>query len=257
MDQVLVHAVSPDRDSCEIIFPRVVGYRIEAVTTKGAIDRSVRPILDPSNPTGSTRQVHFHMPRMPFTDGLTPGRGLWKTRPARCHVNLAACDSSWEADFCRLVEKSYWVRAYVKNEGLGFEVPYRSGSRAGIYRPDFIFVLDDGKGADDPLHVVAEIKGFRSEDATDTASTMENYWIPGVNSLGTFGRWAFIQLGDACQMEDGFDARRSIRRQFEQAMRGFLRERASAAAKELIQWGGTEPGAQYVPRRKSEPSSRS
>lgn len=253
MDTVLVHAVSLERDSCEIIFPRVVGYRIEPVSTKGGVNRSVRPILDPHNPTGSTKDVHFHAPRRPFTDRLRKGEGLWKTRPARCHVNLTTCDSSWEADFCHLVEKSYWVRAYVKNEGLGFEVPYRTGTKAGIYRPDFIFLLDDGKGEDDPLHIVVEIKGYRREDASDKASTMENYWIPGVNSLGTLGRWAFIELGGAYGMEGGFDARRSIRRQFEQAMRGFLRERASAAAKALIQWGGTEPNAKYIPRRRSEP----
>lgn len=257
MDTVLVHAVSPDRDSCEIIFPRVVGYRIEAVSTKGVDSRSVRPILAPHIPTGSTKDVHFHVPLRPFTDGRRTGKGLWKTRPARCHVNLTTCDSSWEADFCHLVEKSSWVRAYVKNEGLGFEVPYRTGTEAGIYRPDFIFLLDDGKGEDDPLHIVVEIKGYRREDASDKASTMEDYWIPGVNSLGTLGRWAFVELGGACQMEDGFGARRSIRRQFEHAMRGFLRERASAAAKTLIQWGGTEPNAEYIPRRKSEPFSRS
>ena len=141
----------------------------------------------------------------------------------------------------------------MKNEGLGFEVPYRFGTESRIYLPDFILLLDDGHGEHDPLHIVVEIKGYRREDAKDKASTMESYWIPGVNSLGTFGRWAFIELGGAFQMEDGFDARRSIRRQFEHAMRGFLQERASAAAKALIQWGGTEPDAEYVPRRRSEP----
>lgn len=253
MNQVLVHAVSPDRDSCEIIFPRVVGYRIEAVTTKGTIDRSVRPILDPSNPTGSTRQVHFHMPRMPFTDGLTPGKSLWKTRPARCHVNLAACDSSWEADFCRLIEDTHWIRAYVKNEGLGFKVPYRLGNESRIYLPNFILLLEDGHGEDDLLHIVVEIKGYRREDAKDKASTMENNWIPAVNSLGTFGRWAFMELGCAYVMEDGFDARSSIRGQFAEAMRRFQRKAAAAAAKVLIQSGGTHPNAEYIPRRRSEP----
>ena len=225
------------------MFPRVVGYRIESVSTKGVVNRSVRPILDPHNPTGSTKDVHFHVPGRPVADGLRTGKGLWKTRPARCHVNLTTCDSSWEAGFCHVLEKNYWVCAYVKNQGLGFEVPYQSGTKAGIYRPDFIFLLDDGKSVDDYLRVVVEIKGYRHEDANDKALTMENYWIPGVNSLGTLGRWAFIELGGAYQMEDGFDARRSIRRQFEHAMRGFLRERASAAAKALIQWGGTEPNA--------------
>lgn len=253
MDTVLVHAVSPERDSCEIIFPRVVGYRIEPVSTKGGVNRSVRPILDPRNPTGSTMEVHFHIPRTPFTDGLRTGKGLWKTHPTRCHVNLTTCDSSWEADFCHVLENDHWVCAYVKNQGLGFDVPYRSGTKAGIYRPDFIFLLDDGKGEDDPLHIVVEIKGYRREDAKDKASTMEDYWIPAVNSLGTFGRWVFIEFGGACRMEDGFDARSSIRGQFVKAMRELCRERAAAAARALILMGGSCPDAKYIPRRRSEP----
>ena len=257
MDTVLVHAVSPDRDSCEIVFPRVIGYRIEPDTAKDSPNRPVIPILDPRNPTGSTMQVHFRVPRRPFTDGIKAGRSHWKTRPARCHINLAACDSGWEADFCHLVEKAFWIRAYVKNQGLGFEVPYRSGTKAGVYRPDFIFLLDDGKGADDLLHVVVEIKGFRNEDAGDKRSTMESYWIPSVNSLGTFGRWAFIELSGACGMQDGFEARRIIRKQFERSMREFLKERTAAAAQALIRMGGTQPDAEYIPRRKSEPFLRS
>ena len=257
LDTVLVHAVSPVRDSCEIIFPRVIGYRIEAVTTKDSASRPVGPILDPRNPTGSSKQVHFRVPRRPFTDGIEMGAGLWKTHPTRCHVNLATCNSSWEADFCHLLENDHWIRAYVKNEGIGFEVPYRSGNETRIYRPDFIFVLDDGKGADDLLHVVVEIKGFRNEDAEDKRSTMENCWIPSVNSLGTFGRWAFIELSGAYGMQDGFEARSTIRGQFAQAMREFLKERAAAAAQVLIQMGGTHPDAQYIPRRRSEPWPRS
>ena len=253
MDTVLIHAVSPDRDRCEITFPRVVGYRIAGVTTKDPLNRPVRPILDRRNPTGSTKQVRFRVPRRPFTDGLTEAKSLWKTHPARCHVNLTTCDTSWEADFCHLVEDTHWIRAYVKNEGLGFEVPYRLGNESRIYLPDFILLLEDGHGEDDLLHIVVEIKGYRREDAKDKASTMENNWIPAVNSLGQFGRWAFMELGRAYAMEDGFDARSSIRGQFVEAMRGFHRKPAAAAAKVLIQSGGTHPNAEYIPRRRSEP----
>ena len=226
---------------------------IRAITKQYVGNRPVRAILDPYNPTGSTRQVHFYSARRPFTEGLTTGKCLWKTSAARCHVNLAACDSSWEADFCHLAENTPRIRAYVKNEGLGFEVPYRFGSESRIYLPDFILLLDDGKGEDNPLHIVVEIKGYRREDAKDKASTMENYWIPSVNSLGTFGRWEFIELRGAYAMPDGLEARCSIRGQFVRAMRGFLRELAAAAAQGLISMGGTQPDAEYIPRRRSEP----
>ena len=46
-------------------------------------------------------------------------------------------------------------------------------------------LVDDGHGADDLLHLVVEIKGYRREDAKDKKLTMDTYWVPGVNNLGT------------------------------------------------------------------------
>lgn len=56
-------------------------------------------------------------------------------------------------------------------------------------------------GIEDPLHLVVEIKGFRGEDAKDKHSTMQTYWVPGVNNLGTYGRWAFAEFTDVWQIE--------------------------------------------------------
>jgi type III restriction enzyme len=36
---------------------------------------------------------------------------------------------------------------------------------------------------------------------------METYWVPGVNNLKTFGRWAFAELTDVYQMESEFEAK--------------------------------------------------
>jgi type III restriction enzyme len=97
------------------------------------------------------------------------------------------------------------VRAYVKNHNLGFEAPYRHGSENRRYRPDFIVLIDDGHGADDLLRLVVEIKGFRGEDAKDKKTAMETYWVPGVNRLGAYGRWAFAEFTDMFSMERNFD----------------------------------------------------
>jgi len=35
---------------------------------------------------------------------------------------------------------------------------------------------------------------------------METYWVPGVNTLGTFGRWAFAEFRDAYEFESEFGA---------------------------------------------------
>lgn len=97
--------------------------------------------------------------------------------------------------------------AYVKNHNLGLEVPYRFGSVMRKYLPDFVVLVDDGHGAADPLHLVVEIKGYRGEDAVEKKSTMDTYWVPGVNHLGTFGRWAFAEFTEIFQIESDFKAK--------------------------------------------------
>jgi type III restriction enzyme len=36
---------------------------------------------------------------------------------------------------------------------------------------------------------------------------METYWVPGVNNLGTYGRWAFVELTEVYQIESDFEAK--------------------------------------------------
>ena len=87
---------------------------------------------------------------------------------------------------------------------MGFTVPYTLGGESHDYIPDFIVLVDDGHGGDDLLHLVVEIKGYRGEDAKEKKSTMETYWVPGVNRLGTFGRWAFVELKEVYRIESEF-----------------------------------------------------
>ena len=156
---------------------------------------TVKAVLDPYNPAGSTRDVSF-----------TTSKSIrWQTDPRRSHVNWAVCDSEWEAQFCRIVEGHPRVRAYVKNQNLGLEVPYRYGATARTYIPDFVLLVDDGRGDDDLLNLIVEIKGYRGEDAKDKKATMDTYWIPGVNHLQTSGRWAFRELTSIQTMEMDFD----------------------------------------------------
>ena len=52
-----------------------------------------------------------------------------------------------------------------------------------------------------------EIKGYRREDAVEKKSTMDTYWVPGVNHLGTYGRWAFAEFTEVYQIEADFKAK--------------------------------------------------
>jgi len=159
--------------------------------------RPIKALLDAYNPTGSTRHVNFN----------TSKSSRWESDARRCHINWVILDSDWEAEFCRVAEGHPKVRAYVKNHNLGLEVPYRYGSETRRYRPDFIVLIDDGHGDKDLLRLVVEIKGYRREDAKEKKATMENYWVPGVNNLGTYGRWAFAEFTEVYQIEADFKAK--------------------------------------------------
>jgi len=172
--------------------------RITAGITRKLIgERPIKAVLDPYNPTGSTIHVNFR----------TSKKDRWETDARRCHINWVILDSDWEAEFCRVAEAHPRVRAYVKNHSLGLEVPYRYASENRTYLPDFIVLVDDGRGTDDLLHLIVEIKGYRREDAKEKKTTMETYWVPGVNHLESYGRWAFAEFTEIYQIQADFETR--------------------------------------------------
>ena len=169
----------------------------DAITRQFLGERPIKALLDAYSPTGSTAHVRFN----------TSKTDRWQTSSSHCHVNWVILDSDWEGEFCRVAESHHQVRAYVKNHSLGFEVPYRYGSETRKYLPDFIVLVDDGHGPEDLLHLVVEIKGYRGEDALAKKSAMDTYWIPGVNNLKTYGRWAFAEFTEVYEIEVEFKAK--------------------------------------------------
>ena len=192
--------------------------RITAGITRAFMGTNpIMAMLDPYNPTGSTQHVSFNSSKIT----------RWQTDARMCHVNWVICDSDWEAEFCRVVEAHPRVRSYVKNHSLGLQVPYQLGGEQHNYLPDFIVLLDDGRGAADLLHLIVEIKGYRGEDAKEKKATMETRWIPGVNYRQDYGRWAFAEFTEVFQMDADFKAK--VAEQFDQIVDGAA---AAAAAKE-------------------------
>src|SRR5580658_2668331 len=170
---------------------------IAGINRKFIGERPIKAVLDPYNPTGSTMHVNFN----------TTKTHRWETDVRRCHINWVVLDSDWEAEFCRVAEAHPRVRAYVKNHNLGLEVPYRYGSEMRKYLPDFIVRVEDSHGEDDLVHLIVEIKGYRREDAKEKKTTMDTYWVPGVNNNGQYGRWAFAEFTDAYQIQSDFEAK--------------------------------------------------
>lgn len=158
--------------------------------SENAPEKIVRIIPDPYNPEGSTRHVAF-----------LSSKSVFSTDPAKSHVSHVVEDSTWEAEMARVVEAHPKVISYVKNQGLGLEVPYRKSGAVHRYIPDFIVRLDTG---DEPLNLIMEVKGYRDGDAVIKADTIKTLWIPGVNASGKHGRWAFAELTDVFDMERAF-----------------------------------------------------
>ena len=165
-------------------------YRACVETEPGGA--SLVPILDPYNPEGSSRYVKF----------ATTKTNFWETAPSRCHINLVVCDGDWEAACAQALEAMPEVLRYVKNDRLGFEVPYEHGGQDHVYRPDFIAVLDDGAGPEDPLNLVLEVKGERDVQDDAKHGTMRALWVPAVNGAGRHGRWDFLRLDEPYGVAD-------------------------------------------------------
>jgi len=153
----------------------------------------IKAILDAYNPAGSTRFVAFNT-----------SKEVWTTAKASSHVSHVVLDSDWEAELARVIERNPHVVSYVKNQGMQFDVPYRDGAVPRRYVPDFIVRIDDG--GDEPLNLILETKGYRGGDAQLKAETMKTLWVPGVNNLETYGRWAFEEFRDVFVIQETFDS---------------------------------------------------
>jgi type III restriction enzyme len=193
--------------------------RITAAIVDSMSDtRPMLAMLDPYNPEGSTHHIGFN----------TSKTTLWNADAKKCPLNKIVCDSDWEAEFCRVVERHPRVRKYAKIPNGQFSVPYRYGSEQRQYWPDFIVQVEDGHGEDDLLNLVVEIKGYRGEDAKDKRITMETYWVPGVNNLGPRGRWAFAEFTEVYKIQGDFAEK--VEQGFEKVLRSVWDGRASHGA---------------------------
>ncbi len=165
-------------------------YRSIAHASEGT--KTLKPVLRPYDTIGSTRYVDF--------DTIRP---TYRTRPDKCHVSHVVADTgSWEQKTAQVLEDMDEVVAYVKNQGLGFTIPYTINNQERQYTPDFIVRIDDGRGADDLLNLIIEVSGDPKKDKAAKVATARTLWVPAVNNHGGLGRWAFIEITDPWDAEN-------------------------------------------------------
>ena len=146
--------------------------------------RQLLPVLSAYETLGSTHGIDFQTVKE-------------VQETTRSHVSHVTKDSGWEGQVAQSLEAMPEVLTYVKNQGMEFTIPYTDGKRNRDYYPDFIVLLDDGKGAADPLQLVLEVTGDVYDPLKHIkVKTARDRWVPAVNNHGQFGRWVFLQVTD-------------------------------------------------------------
>jgi type III restriction enzyme len=185
------------------------------------------PIFAPYDTTGSTRYVDF-LTTKPVSETV------------KSHVNYVVADTEeWEQGVAKRLEQMPEVLAYVKNQNLGFTIPYEHQGISRQYIPDFIVKLDmslrggalppkqspveseiasageeqERPSRNDILYLLIEVTGKKDDKKALKVKTTREMWIPAVNNSGRYGTWAILEVQDIHEtmnliragMERGFD----------------------------------------------------
>ncbi len=105
----------------------------------------------------------------------------------KSHIGPSPYDNDWEKKASMDLERNNRVISWVKNDRLGFAIPYLDRGIMGNYYPDFLVKLGDESGS---VMLVLEIKGQGSTKSDAKHDALEK-WIEAVNIDGRFGTWAW------------------------------------------------------------------
>jgi type III restriction enzyme len=155
-----------------------IGSLLEAIK-KGAstADAEVAVVPQGAAGRGSTLFVDFHTTKPIYA-------------VTNCHLNAMVADTQkWEQSAAFLLDSHPGVVRWVKNERLGFFIPYRNRGVPARYIPDFIAVTDKGS------NVIVEVKGQVTDGADAKAKAAER-WAAAVNRLGQYGEWHYLMVTD-------------------------------------------------------------
>jgi type III restriction enzyme len=139
--------------------------------------QAITPVFDSDKPIRSTGDM----------------RTWYTSRPCeftkKSHINFCVYDSTWEASEAFHLDRNPEAAAWVKNDHLGFEIPYIYQGIVHKYRPDYIVKLTRGS------HLIIEIKGQETEKERVKWDYMKE-WLKAVNDHGGFGKWEWKVVTD-------------------------------------------------------------
>ena len=167
--------------AAEKVFAAIVRY-------EGTRPEVLRPMLNRFEPEGSTDEVQFFTRKV--VEPVT-----------KSHVNFVVLDgkngNTWERDLALLLDADPRVAAFVKNDHVGFEIPYLFAGVGHSYVPDFLVrPQPDGEGVVRTL--IIEVSGTQKDQhmREAKATTARDMWCVAVNNHGGFGCWGYVEISD-------------------------------------------------------------
>jgi len=158
-----------------------------AITTTNAKGESTElpTIAKGSAGVRSTAHVDFYT-----------GRDLWPV--SRCHLNAIVTDTKkWEQSAAFVLDTHSGVSSWVKNDHLGFVIPYSKAGARKQYIADFVVQLTTG------LMLILEVKGKVGDAELKEGGALR--WVNAVNRDGRFRHWAYQVVyhpGDTAKIID-------------------------------------------------------
>jgi type III restriction enzyme len=172
-------------------------YRSIVATTDSKT--KIRPILRNFETIGSTDYVDFDTTK-----------NVYPTSEEKSHVSHVVADTeSWEQKMASVLEEMSEVYSYVKNQNLGFSIPYIIEGDERQYIPDFLVKIRTTEFSQE-INLIVEVSGEKRKDKDAKVETAKNLWIPAINNHGGYGKWSFIEITDP------WDSKKAIRSHLEQ-----------------------------------------
>jgi type III restriction enzyme len=110
----------------------------------------------------------------------------WTSKPnapaKKSHISHCVFDSAWEDAEAYRIENNPHVKAWAKNDHLGFGILYTWAGITHTYYPDFLVKLDAGET------LILETKGRDGPQVQEKRRALAE-WVEAVNALGEYGQW--------------------------------------------------------------------